>query len=65
MRCLCCNKILTDPELKKKYSDGSFVDTCYNCRALGFHQFGYYDLVDGTMGDEVGEMLTRAMQNHE
>lgn len=65
MRCVACNKKLTESEMKKKYSDGSFLDTCYNCRVLGYQRFGYHDLFEGRMGDEVGELLTRAMQQHE
>lgn len=61
MRCLCCNKELTDSESKKKYSNGEFMDACHTCRALGHHKFGYSDLFDGRMGDEVGELLTKAM----
>jgi len=51
--------------MKKKYSDGSFMDTCFNCRALGNHKFGYSDLFEGKQGDVVGELLDKAMQDHE
>lgn len=65
MRCLCCNKELTDSESKKKYKNGEFMDTCHTCVALSWRRFGYHDLFESTMGDTVGELLTKAMQNHE
>lgn len=31
MRCKACNKLLTDFETTRKYSDGSYVDMCNHC----------------------------------
>ncbi len=35
MRCVACDKIMTDYELTKKFSSsGEFVDMCNDCRRL-------------------------------
>ena len=33
MRCVCCNNRLTYSESKHKAPDGSFSDTCVECRS--------------------------------
>lgn len=33
MRCLSCNKNLTDKEATRKYEDGTYVDLCVRCLA--------------------------------
>lgn len=65
MRCLACNKILTDVESRHKFSNKEHSDTCRNCRTLGYQQFGYNDLFGSTHGDPIGILLTTAMQDYQ
>ena len=34
MRCLSCNKILTEEEINLTYDDGFYVDMCESCIEL-------------------------------
>lgn len=33
MRCLACNKLLSDYEATRKYENGDFIDLCNHCFA--------------------------------
>lgn len=55
MRCLSCNKILTDKEATRKYaSSGTFVDLCNSCFDPVSNDIPVID-GNGTDGEEFSE----------
>lgn len=54
MRCLSCNKILTDNEAVRKTADGEFLDLCSNCTITEDTQDDQDD--DRTLKDYLNEI---------